>query len=96
MRFMNMLKRQAKFKKTSPRFGSRGQRLVNELRRQFPDWVASRTNGGHIKLVNPAGETVIVASSPGDRMSFLIARSLMRQAERRADGSARQRNGGRR
>ena len=62
------------------KFPPGGERLVRQLLREFPDWIASRTAGHHIRLTNPTGAIVIISSTPSDVASIRSARSLMRRA----------------
>lgn len=42
-------------------------------------WVVRRTEGGHIAMTSPAGETVVCSSTPSDRRSVLNLRALLKR-----------------
>jgi hypothetical protein len=60
------------------------QKLLRELRREFPFAEIQHTRRGHFKLILPNRKIVIVAGSSGDPMFMRHARADIRRQSRTA------------
>lgn len=53
---------------------------VRSLLAASPGWTATRTSGGHIRLVHTSGALVHASTTPSDRKNLTNLRALMRRA----------------